>query len=269
VFVPKAMTEMSDKKRAYMESLEDAKRGWITKEELVSFTWNFRFKAAAGEHWIESDPWWQGKQDVVTVRFNMDGSVSGRGQMHVQNKFRWKFIVKSCGKVAPMGTYVRVNSFPAYNVRRHPKNWGWVMENCWVVLTAFPMPPKGADPLLEDESLTVTVEMQAQEAMTYNAAVSRLVFSELGDMDEDEPPLENDVQELMGGGDDGEYDDGILDEEDDDDDDDIDEYDEDEDTSDYYGDDPVSGRSVGEGVSTSANVNEIYLRTSPPVRHEE
>ena len=34
------------------------------------------------------------------------------------------------------------------------------MQSCWALFTSFPMPPKGEDPLLEDEHLAVTVEEQ-------------------------------------------------------------------------------------------------------------
>lgn len=45
------------------------------QEELCSFDWNFRFKEAAGEHWIESDPWWNGQPPPV-LRFLPSGTHS-------------------------------------------------------------------------------------------------------------------------------------------------------------------------------------------------
>lgn len=33
---------------------------------------------------------------------------------------------------------------PLYQVRRHPLNWGFIMESCWVVWTSYLMPAAGA-----------------------------------------------------------------------------------------------------------------------------
>eukprot|EP00186_Timspurckia_oligopyrenoides_P004781 CAMPEP_0182442724 /NCGR_PEP_ID=MMETSP1172-20130603/1625_1 /TAXON_ID=708627 /ORGANISM="Timspurckia oligopyrenoides, Strain CCMP3278" /LENGTH=428 /DNA_ID=CAMNT_0024637741 /DNA_START=44 /DNA_END=1330 /DNA_ORIENTATION=+ len=222
VYVSQEIRDMQYAREAYKESLKDAKRTWLTKEELVAFEWSFRFKAAAGEHWTESDPWWQsppapvsaaegesvsqqnpqgvspsdlsedavehrqnGRQAIV-VRFGEDGSVLGRGQMHSSQQFRWRFVEQSCGRTAPLGSFVRVNQFPAYVVSRHAKNWAFIMESCWVVLCSFPMPPQGSDPLLEDENLSVTVDYQSMEAMAYNHRVTRFYFNDLAEGNSDE-----------------------------------------------------------------------------------
>lgn len=49
------------------------KRTIITEAELCSYEWNHRMKEAAGEHFIERDPWWQGKA-ARQVRYKADGS---------------------------------------------------------------------------------------------------------------------------------------------------------------------------------------------------
>ena len=42
--------------RAYRESLADARRTWITSEELCGFAWSSRVKGWAGEDWTHTDP---------------------------------------------------------------------------------------------------------------------------------------------------------------------------------------------------------------------
>lgn len=39
------------------------------------------------------------------------------------------------------------------------------MQSAWTVATAFPMPPKDADPELEDQNLTVTTDTQRYEVL--------------------------------------------------------------------------------------------------------
>eukprot|EP00182_Erythrolobus_australicus_P002882 CAMPEP_0185832432 /NCGR_PEP_ID=MMETSP1353-20130828/2079_1 /TAXON_ID=1077150 /ORGANISM="Erythrolobus australicus, Strain CCMP3124" /LENGTH=484 /DNA_ID=CAMNT_0028530605 /DNA_START=280 /DNA_END=1731 /DNA_ORIENTATION=+ len=307
VYVPPSATALlrdkNDPRSAYRFALQDSKRSHLTLEELTAFNWSFRFKAAAGEHWTDSDPWWQsppapqlpafnspttnhrhqqgqrqgaasfsstssttastspslnengvaarsehvgggdgdgngaaadarnsngsgsaGAGRAIVVRFGADGTVSGRGQMHIPQQFRWAFVRRACGRAddAPLGSYVRVNQFPAYVVGRHKRNWGFVMQSCWVVLTSFEMPPRGADPLLEDDALGVTVEYQASEAMAYNARVTRFYFNELGELDElddDDNVGDDDYNEEGVGDEEGERGGGGEDDNDDDDDD--------------------------------------------------
>ncbi len=42
------------------------------------------------------------------------------------------------------------------------------MQSCWALYTSFEMPPKGADPLLEEAGLMVTVDEQMAEVRRYN-----------------------------------------------------------------------------------------------------
>ncbi|KAA8492791.1 hypothetical protein FVE85_9063 [Porphyridium purpureum] len=165
---------------AYRESLADSKREYLELDELVGFEWSFRFKAAAGEHWVETDPWWQEDGEAVRVKFGRDGRVMGRGQVHVTQQFRWRFVESSCGMVRRKGSFIRVNEFPCYIVSRHP-NWGFILQSCWVLHTSFPMPHRGTDAFLEDENLTVTVEQQKDEANEYNARVTRYFFNFFGE----------------------------------------------------------------------------------------
>jgi hypothetical protein len=50
VYVPQRFVNQlgGNSKEAYRQSLADGRRQTITKEELVQFVWNFRFKEAAG-----------------------------------------------------------------------------------------------------------------------------------------------------------------------------------------------------------------------------
>jgi hypothetical protein len=47
---------------------------YIKAEELCKFMWNFRFKEAAGEHWLSNDPWWK-ETRPARVRFFPDGNI--------------------------------------------------------------------------------------------------------------------------------------------------------------------------------------------------
>ncbi|OLQ05722.1 hypothetical protein AK812_SmicGene11057 [Symbiodinium microadriaticum] len=63
--------------------------------------------------------------------------------------------------VAPWG------EFPTLVVRRAPLNWGFVLESCWALYTSFPLPKRGENRDLEDESM-VTGEMQEEDIEHYN-----------------------------------------------------------------------------------------------------
>ena len=58
---------------------------------------------------------------------------------------------------------------PYYRLKRHSQTWGFILENCWAVYTSWPMPLKEEDdPELRDENLSVSIEMQYEEAAAYN-----------------------------------------------------------------------------------------------------
>ena len=71
-----------------------------------------------------------------------------------------------------------MNGHPSYAVRRHPLHFGWFMESCWCVLTAFPMKARGVDVCMEDEGLRadraggvgIDDPRQRREADAYNRA---------------------------------------------------------------------------------------------------
>ena len=46
--------------------------------------------------------------------------------------------------------FVNGNRVPPYLISRHPRNWGWIMQSCWVAYFSFPMPPQGHEAALDD-----------------------------------------------------------------------------------------------------------------------
>ena len=174
-------------------ALIDSRREALTEAELTSFDWCFRFKAAAGPGWLEDDPYWQGSEPA-RVEFNGAGGISARGfPMLEQRRLRWTWAL---GR-GPFGSHVQLTvdgaRVPTYVVSRHPSNWGWLMQSCWVLYTSFDMPPKGSDPSLEDAALDVTVETQHREAHAYNAGINfaswgAFLPSDEEDDEEDEEP---------------------------------------------------------------------------------
>lgn len=58
-------------------SLMDATRTFLTENELVSFTWWFRFREAAGDTWAVLDPWWTREGNII-FSFRSEGHVVER-----------------------------------------------------------------------------------------------------------------------------------------------------------------------------------------------
>jgi len=83
---------------------------------------------------------------------------------------RWRFISSAAGRQGPKGSFVQINNFPPLVISRY-KNWGFLLESCWVFYTSFPLPPRGACLDLEDTALNITTETMKQEAMRYNIGV--------------------------------------------------------------------------------------------------
>jgi len=180
VYVPeefRTAKSSGNPKRAYIQSLNDSKRRYIKEDELCQFVWNFRFKEAAGDHWLHNDPWWK-ESRPARVRFFPDGRATSLddwpipqddGTGHVVER-RWKFIKSAAGKQGPLGSFLQINTFPPLIVSRY-KNWGFLLQSCWVFYTSFPMPQRGACIDLEDSALDITTETMKQEAMRYNIGV--------------------------------------------------------------------------------------------------
>ena len=198
-YVPLQFRDMlsTEPKAAYKLSLADSKRDCITKEELCGFRWQWRFKESAGDHFLAEDPWWNGRQPRERT-YNEDGSMGGhiyrwvptracegwkrrkRGEIAEERGYeigsseltsltyplcsyspdaRWRFVPTAAGLSSPPGKFVRVANTPASILSRH-SNWGWLMQSCWSLATAFPLPAKGTDMELEDENLAITTKTQ-------------------------------------------------------------------------------------------------------------
>lgn len=61
VFIPGSSRSLRAKE-GYLASLQDSKRTWLLMEELISFSWWFRFKQQAGEAWTAQDPWYRNEK---------------------------------------------------------------------------------------------------------------------------------------------------------------------------------------------------------------
>jgi len=179
-YVPHSIRKQKEEnaKLAYKLSLEDSQRTYIYKEELCGLVWNFRFKEDAGRHWTSSDPWWQGKTPPC-IKFTPDGGmkISDGGDCSMNESIassfenrRWRFVETVAGLTGPPGSFVQVNHFPAYIVSRF-KNWGFIMQSCWVIYTSFPLPPISTCPQLEDANLKVTTQLMKKEVVIYNLGV--------------------------------------------------------------------------------------------------
>ena len=131
-----------ESRRALELSLEEASRSTLTDEELLSFGWCFRFKAAAGDSWMESDPFWNGLPPT-RMRFESDGSLVPTGfEMLETRRLRWQW-AKHFGERDGTRLQLSVDGHrvPTYHISRHAPTWGWLMQSCWVLYTSWPMRP--------------------------------------------------------------------------------------------------------------------------------
>eukprot|EP00439_Symbiodinium_sp_Y106_P059380 s3326_g8.t1 len=206
-----------DAREAYRQSLEDSRRTNITRGELLSIDWSFRFKASAGEGWQAGDPWWQG-QEATRVRFKKNGRAAfKRGPLFGSRPpvLRWRFVRfparthQALNRTTGRGSAdfsefgrrgirakVMGREVPTYCVRRNKHNWGWTMESCWVVWSSWPMPRKDSPEaeLLEDERLPVSFDVQEDQAMAFNNGYRRVEQEEETEADGDsEPDAEDSV----------------------------------------------------------------------------
>lgn len=158
-------------------SLAEAARTRLTEKELTGTEWRFRFKAQAGEHWQRFDPYWS-KGEAMRVRFEaMPVAGSGQGRVvRVKNGeavedfgLRWRW--GECGGHRTVQAVINGSRVPQYHISRHPRNWGWIMQSCWVVYMSFEMPRPGVEPALDDDGLVVDVDSQRHEAAQYNMGV--------------------------------------------------------------------------------------------------
>lgn len=221
------MREAGEAKEAYRQSLADSRRVCITQQELTRARWSFRFKSTAGEAWQENDPWWQGKDATqVRFRPDGSACFKrgfGSGSSH---SICWRFVKmrsqflqaleahlrhiqaggqpddpefscrlltldvegqRPCFSHRGVRAKVSGREVPTYCVRRHPDNWGWVMESCWVLWTSWPMPRLGSveAEALQDSRLPVTVGLQHMEAMAFNLGIESDSYDDDNDASDD------------------------------------------------------------------------------------
>eukprot|EP00746_Dinoflagellata_sp_MGD_P061977 gnl/MRDRNA2_/MRDRNA2_26139_c0_seq2.p1 gnl/MRDRNA2_/MRDRNA2_26139_c0~~gnl/MRDRNA2_/MRDRNA2_26139_c0_seq2.p1 ORF type:complete len:246 (-),score=31.11 gnl/MRDRNA2_/MRDRNA2_26139_c0_seq2:19-756(-) len=161
-------------KLKYFSAIRDCTRTAISRDELVSLEYCFRFKMAAGPSWAEQDPWWQGRESIK-LKLREDGTVTPLNDARPfwgrpgQVAGRWKYTLEDGVAMVTM------NGHPSYHVCRHPIHWGVFMQSCWCVWAGFPMAPRGVDACMEDQALQVTIDdpRQLREVQRYNRAVSQ------------------------------------------------------------------------------------------------
>jgi hypothetical protein len=151
------------------ECYKDLQRKELSEPELTGFTWNFRFKAAAGNAWISQDPWWNGEAPAE-VWFRPGGAVEREPPMEgISIQWQWG------RKPTSVKCIVNNRPVPTYVVGRHPEHGGFFMHSCWALYTAFPMQPKDEDQHMTDEALRLTAEEQMDEVMEYNSGLQSLL----------------------------------------------------------------------------------------------
>lgn len=188
VFVPERFrTQGMSRLAAYWGSISDASRTALTREELCSCVWHTRMKGWSGPDWTAGDPWWNGGK-AGQRHFHLDGTTSSADRGSGQ----WRFVPDSCGRRGAEGSFVRLSrggrDFPTHFVSRWSKNWGWILQNCWGFSASFPLPPKGAEPELEDDGeicQLVTVDVCRDEAMRFNMGLP-LPHEDVGDVEDGE-----------------------------------------------------------------------------------
>jgi len=131
-------------------------------------------KGWAGEGWTD-EGWWRAgwPDDKARVRTY---SPNGTTWDTEDGPGRWRFVPGPNGLVGPRGAFLRHHpeggrDLPTHFVQRWPRNWGWIVQNCWAFSTSFPLPAPGEEPELEDDGSicqSVTVETCADEAMRFN-----------------------------------------------------------------------------------------------------
>lgn len=153
----------SPPKAALRLSLADAKRTFITEEELVSLTFEVRLRRDGPlSEAIQFDPWWLHK-GAGAVRFHPKvgaadtGSVSftwpvdpdtgeqldpfaALGMPLAEQGLEWSLPLRPGGHGRVIDLLIHGHPGPEELVCRHPRTWGWVLYSqgtCW---TSWPMP---------------------------------------------------------------------------------------------------------------------------------
>lgn len=127
----------------------DRRRTTITLEELLNTNWRVRIRADGPLAWLcDQDPWWQNAP-----------TGAGKAKYHADGKLTFEYPEEydPFRDFAPAflyyeleGSIIKLNVGVQERLCRHPDNWGWVMMSGGTVWTGFEMPPRNADPFLED-----------------------------------------------------------------------------------------------------------------------
>lgn len=137
VYIPGGEERPHTWKSKYLRAETDRKRTAIKLEEICSFEWYFRFKRTAGPVWTqELDPYWINNKDeskMMRRRFTREHlliSPKDDALEYMQpDPYHWAFASNGNNRV-------QVDDFPPLQVKRRSKDWGWIMENEWVLFIA-------------------------------------------------------------------------------------------------------------------------------------
>ena len=162
----------TDPLNAYKISYIDRKRNVINYEELTSIQWHFRFKFASPLHITNLLEDENGNQRIIIADFQEDGTLIHEP---IRGSFHWQFVKKRERKNDPFNFFLRdldedcheakaqneeinfgydedkeikegikgksrwvqVNHFPAGVVSRNGGNWGWIIQNTYVIFTSY------------------------------------------------------------------------------------------------------------------------------------
>lgn len=144
-YIPEAIRTRTPSSAAYWSSLRDSTRDVITRDELCSFVWTFRFKHQ-DLPWMLSHPFWR-FMPVLYRRFHPDSTISATADDPIFGRHEtvWRFTsagsedhstdVDSQGGsscTGSQGKKIRVNHWPALTLARR-RDWGWQMQNHYVM----------------------------------------------------------------------------------------------------------------------------------------
>jgi hypothetical protein len=133
-------------KMALLLSVVDSRRVEIQPHELCQFEWSIKFHLTIGPDFVFHDPYWNG-QKARTVRFLRAGNrveylgprIAAYAQIYYNAPKRWHLQEDT----------LTISHFPRYRISRHKNNWGFMIDNSYVLLTSWPMPSYGQDPIID------------------------------------------------------------------------------------------------------------------------
>lgn len=145
-------------KRALRESIRDARRRQITRDELTSFEWNFRLRADDSSPLAMlamHDAWHHGRQPAKCRFFPEQEGQKVEWYFEAgYNPFDGVFDLQDIAWERELqGGIIRFNitgnQGPCGGITRHPTNWGFVLISAATIYTSFAMARD--DPFLADE----------------------------------------------------------------------------------------------------------------------